>query len=192
MNMNSTQNVEDYFSTHEEVSRRIDFSQIQFAANLIYNKILDGKNIFTMGNGGSAHNASHYITDWNKMANTSTGLKVKGTCLNDNMGLVTAFSNDLSFEEIFSGQLKILMNNEDLVIVVSGSGNSRNIIKALEYANENNATTLAFLGFDGGESIKIAQHHILVPSFDMQICEDIHLKIGHMIMKFLCKYEIRK
>ena len=84
------------------------------------------------------------------------------------------------------------MNSDDLIIVVSGSGNSRNIIKALEYANKNDATTLAFLGYDGGEAIKIAQHHVLVPSFDMQICEDIHLKIGHMIMKFLCKYEIKK
>ena len=190
--MDNIQNVEDYFSAHEEVSKKIDFSQIQFASNLIYKKIIEERNIFTMGNGGSAHNASHFITDWNKMSNIATGLRVKGSCLNDNMGLVTAFSNDLSFEEIFSGQLKVLMNSEDLIIVVSGSGNSRNIIKALEYANENNASTLAFLGYDGGEAIKIAQHHVLVPTFDMQICEDIHLKIGHMIMKFLCKYEIKK
>ena len=82
------------------------------------------------------------------------------------------------------------MQKDDLVIVVSGSGNSQNIINALDYANNNNATTLAFLGYDGGKAISIAQNHILVPSFDMQICEDIHLKIGHIIMKFLCDFKI--
>ena len=143
-----------------------------------------------MGNGGSAHNASHFITDWAKMSNTEKSIKLKGMCLNDNIGMITAYANDINFEDIFTGQLKIYLQKDDLVIVVSGSGNSQNIINALDYANNNNATTLAFLGYDGGKAISIAQNHILVPSFDMQICEDIHLKIGHIIMKFLCDFKI--
>ncbi len=182
--------IEKYFKRHSEIIKKINFLEIQKATEIIYTKVKDSKNIFTMGNGGSAHNASHYITDWNKMSYYHQGIKVKAQCLNDNTGLITALANDHSYEDIFTGQLKVLMNDGDLVIVVSGSGNSKNIINALKYANENNADTLAFLGYDGGEAIEIANNSILVPSFDMQICEDVHLSIGHMIMKSLCKIDV--
>jgi len=192
MSLINESDIKEYFNVHASITKKINFSQIEEAANIIFEKVKDQKNIFTMGNGGSAHNASHYITDWSKMSYVSKGLKVRGVCLNDNNGLLTAYSNDISFNDVFKGQLQYLMNSGDLVIVVSGSGNSRNIIEALKYANENGATTMAFLGYDGGESIKISQHYVHVPSFDMQICEDIHLKIGHIIMKFLCSYDVIK
>ncbi len=188
--MNKPFEPEKYFSKHSEVAKELDFSKITLIADLIKKKIASKNTIFTMGNGGSAHNASHFITDWAKMSNTEKSIKLKGMCLNDNIGMITAYANDINFEDIFTGQLKIYLQKDDLVIVVSGSGNSQNIINALDYANNNNATTLAFLGYDGGKAISIAQNHILVPSFDMQICEDIHLKIGHIIMKFLCDFKI--
>ena len=182
--------VKDYFVKHNEVAKKLDFKKIMSAVDLIKKTVDQGGTIFTMGNGGSAHNASHFITDWAKMSSTEKSIQLKGICLNDNIGLVTAYANDISYDEVFAGQLKIYLQKKDLVIVVSGSGNSQNIIQALNYANNNDATTLAFLGFDGGKAIKIAQNHILVPSFDMQICEDIHLKIGHIIMKYLCDHKI--
>ena len=143
--------------------KRLDLAKIISAANLIRETVDRGGTIFTMGNGGSAHNASHFITDWAKMSNTEKSIKLKGMCLNDNIGMITAYANDINFEDIFTGQLKIYLQKDDLVIVVSGSGNSQNIINALDYANNNNATTLAFLGYDGGKAISIAQNHILVP-----------------------------
>jgi len=178
-----------YFKTHGEINSNIDKNQILKASSIILKKIKDQKNIFTMGNGGSAHNASHFITDWSKMANVHSGIKVRGICLNDNNGLITAYSNDISFSEIFSGQLKYLMNEGDLVIAVSGSGNSQNVVKAVEYANENGGTSIAFVGYDGGKLKDLAHHTIHVPSFDMQICEDAHLSIGHIIMKYLCSID---
>ena len=182
--------VRDYFEKHNDVAKILDFAKVMSAANLIKQTVDNKGTIFTMGNGGSAHNASHFITDWAKMSNTEKSIKLKGMCLNDNIGMITAYANDVNFEDVFSAQLKIYLQENDLVIVVSGSGNSQNIIKALNYANNNKANTLAILGYDGGKAIKIAQNHILVPSFDMQICEDIHLKIGHIIMKYLCDFKI--
>ena len=164
-------------------------SQIIKSSEIILSKIKNKNNIFKMGNGGSAHNASHFITDWSKMANVHSGIKVRGICLNDNNGLITAYSNDISFSEIFSGQLKYLMNEGDLVIAVSGSGNSQNVVKAVEFANENGGTSIAFVGYDGGKLKDLAHHMIHVPSFDMQICEDAHLSIGHIIMKYLCSID---
>ncbi len=189
--MNKPFEPEKYFSKHSEVAKKLDFSKITLIADLIKKKVDSENTIFTMGNGGSAHNASHFITDWAKMSNIEKSIKLKGICLNDNIGLVTAYANDIKFEEIYSSQLKVYLKDNDLVIVVSGSGNSQNIINALEYANDNNATTFAFLGYDGGKAISIAQNHLLVPSFDMQICEDIHLMAGHIIMKYLCDNQIK-
>ncbi len=188
--MKNTEEISKYLNIHRDIFLKVDLESILSAIELIKIKVQEEKKIITMGNGGSAHTASHYITDWNKMSFIENGLKIRGFCLADNIGLLTAYANDLSFDEVFSGQLKSIMDNGDLVICVSGSGNSKNIISALEYANQNNATTLAILGYDGGKAIKIAHHSILVPSFDMQICEDIHLSIGHLIMKSLCNIGI--
>ena len=87
--------------------------------------------------------------------------------LTDNIGLITAYANDVSYEEIFSEQLKPVLNEDDLVICISGSGNSKNIIKAIEYANSINAVTLGILGYDGGEAIKECKHKVLVNCFDI-------------------------
>ncbi len=188
--MNEKKLIEKYFSTNKNIIDNLNLDEVISAINLIKNKIKNSNSIFTMGNGGSAHNASHFITDWNKMVHLNTGKKVKGYCLNDNIGMITAYSNDIKFDDIFIEQLKNLLEKDDLVLVVSGSGKSKNILNALNYANNCNADTLAFLGYDGGDAIKIAKKSILVSSFDMQICEDIHLQIGHIIMKCLCDFEV--
>lgn len=89
------------------------------------------------------------------------------------------------------GQLKALLDEGDLVVAVSGSGNSPNVLRAVEYANANGAQTLAVVGYDGGALRKLAHHSVWVPSFDMQLCEDVHLMFGHMVMKTLCGSSIR-
>ncbi len=184
--------IEDYFQEHSNVQKKLDLSNLRNIVNLINQKFKDGKTVFTFGNGGSAHTASHFITDWIKMGNTFKKNQYHGICLNDNIGLITAYANDFSYSEVFSGQLKTLLKKDDLVIAISGSGNSKNVIEAIKYANEFGSDTLALVGFDGGEAMKIAKYNFHVPSFDMQICEDIHLKFGHLVMKEICNIGIEK
>ena len=180
----------NYFNSHKNLFEKIDRDSITNAIKIIKKKFLNQSTIITCGNGGSAHTASHFITDWNKMINLATNKIFKGICLCDNVGLITAYANDIEYNEIFSGQLKAILCPEDLVIAVSGSGNSKNVINAVKYANSVGADTLAFVGYDGGELIKVAKNSVMVPSFDMQLCEDIHLMLGHMVMKELCNAEI--
>lgn len=189
--MNVDFSISNYLDAHNELTKKLNINEIQEAIELIKLKFNQNKKIITCGNGGSASTASHYITDWNKMVNLATGKKFRGISLCDNIGLITAYANDLSYDEVFSGQLATIADPGDLLIVVSGSGNSPNILNALEYANHNEINTLAILGYDGGRAIHLSAKTFLVPSFDMQLCEDIHLKFCHMVMKELCSDSIR-
>jgi D-sedoheptulose 7-phosphate isomerase len=178
--------VSAYLSAHARLFAQLD--QPSFLAGIAVVKAAfdAGKQIITCGNGGSAYAASHYITDWNKMVNLATGRKLHGISLCDNIGIVTAFANDVAYDEIFVGQLKAILRPGDLVVAISGSGNSRNVVKAVEYANAEGADTLAVVGYDGGALKRIARRSVWVPSHDMQLCEDLHLMFGHMVMKTLC------
>lgn len=180
-----------YLEAHVALLGTLSLQSAQAAVDLIGAKYADGKKIITCGNGGSASTASHYITDWNKMGNLATGRKFRGVSLCDNIGLLSAYANDISYDEVFSGQLRAIMDEGDLVIAVSGSGNSPNVVKAVEYANANGGETLAIVGYDGGELMRRARHSFLVPSFDMQLCEDVHLMFGHLVMKTICGYSIK-
>lgn len=188
--MNQEFSIDKYLGAHAKLAESLNHDEINFGINLIREKFLSGKQIFTCGNGGSASTASHYITDWNKMIRLATGKKFKGISLCDNLGLITAYANDFSYEEIFSGQLKGLMESGDLLVAISGSGNSPNVLKAVECAHQIGGDTLGVVGYDGGKLKQLAQHSILVKSFDMQLCEDVHLMFGHMVMKSLCNSRI--
>ena len=181
----------NYLSAHAKLAADLDQAAFQAAIDLIRSKFEQGRKIITCGNGGSAHTAAHYITDWSKMAQLATGRKFRGLSLCDNVGLITAFANDLAYEEVFSGQLKSILDEGDLLIAVSGSGNSPNVLRAVEYANSIGADTLAVVGYDGGKLKPMAKSAVWVPSFDMQLCEDVHLMFGHMVMKTLCGSPIR-
>ena len=182
--------VSNYFREHQKLFDKVNVQDIEKAIILIKDKFNNGKKIITCGNGGSALTASHYITDWNKMINIATKKKFKGICLCDNVGLITAFGNDFCYDDIYSGQLKSILDDGDILIAISGSGNSKNVLNAVNYANEKGTETLAIVGFDGGKLIDAARHKVHVPSYDMQLCEDIHLMFGHMVMKSLCNTEI--
>ena len=189
--MQTSFTTENYLEAHRALGNRLDIQSIEQAINLIKTTSEAGKKIITCGNGGSAYTASHYITDWNKMVNLYTGKQFRGFSLADNIGILTAFGNDLSYDDIFSGQLKAILDKGDLLIGISGSGNSPNVIKAVEYANETGAITLAIVGYDGGKLLPLAKHGVHIPSFDMQLCEDYHLIFGHLVMKSLCSVPIK-
>lgn len=189
--MKTNFSVSNYFEAHRHLAEKVDADALQASIGIVQKAFETGKKIITCGNGGSASTASHYITDWNKMVNLATGRKFRGVSLSDNIGLITAYGNDLSYEDVFSGQLAAIADEGDLLIAISGSGNSPNVLKAVEYAKTNGINTLGIVGYDGGKLMSMVQHAFLVPSFDMQLCEDVHLMFGHMVMKTLCASGIK-
>lgn len=184
--------INNYFKAHTELAARLNVPMFQAGVDLIRHKFEQGKKIITCGNGGSASTASHYITDWNKMVNLATGKKFRGISLCDNIGLITAYGNDISYDEVFAGQLKAIMDEGDLLVAISGSGNSPNVVKAVEYANSIGGDTLAVVGYDGGKVKELSKAAVWVESFDMQLCEDVHLMFGHLVMKTLCGSSIKQ
>jgi D-sedoheptulose 7-phosphate isomerase len=184
--MSAAFSVDRYLAAHGHLLKTLDVGAFEAGIEVVKAAFDSGRQIFTCGNGGSAYAASHYITDWNKMVNLATGRKFRGVSLCDNIGIITAFANDIAYEEVFTGQLKAILEPGDLVIAVSGSGNSTNVVNAVDYANGAGAVTLAVVGYDGGRLKEIARHAVWVPSFDMQLCEEVHLMFGHMVMKALC------
>jgi len=143
------------------------------------------KTIFVMGNGGSAATASHFVEDLSKATIIKGKLRFRAIALTDNTPSILAWGNDTSYERIFIEQLKNLMEPGDIVVGISGSGNSANVIKAIEYANKNGAITIGLCGFDGGKLKKISRNYIHVSSNNMQQVEDIHLLISHLLVSLI-------
>lgn len=175
-----------YFTKLRSAIDELDRAEFDNGVDLIRDAWQRGAQIITLGNGGSSMTALHFITDWNKMVYLKHGKPFRGRSLVDNMGLVMAYGNDISFADIFIEQLKNLLNPGDLVIAISGSGNSENVIRAVDYANANGAVTLGLAGYSGGRLKEKAQHCIWVRRNDMQLCEDAHAIFGHIVMQTLC------
>lgn len=175
-----------YFSNLKLAIDCLNFDKIDEAVKLIEQKWRNGNQVIVIGNGGSSLTALHYVNDWNKSIFLATGRPFYGRTLVDNIGLLMSYANDVSFEDIFVEQLKNILKVNDLVIALSGSGNSENVIRAIEYANLNGAATLGVCGFQGGRLSKVSQHHICSRIDDMQLSEDIHFVFGHIVMLHLC------
>lgn len=178
---------ENYFLKFNQVLETIDMNEFQHGVDLIRDTWQRGNQIITLGNGGSSMTALHFNTDWNKSVILKTGKSLRGRSLVDNIGLLMAYANDISFEDVFSEQLKNVMLPGDLVVAISGSGNSENVVRGVEYANKNGAITLGLCGYDGGKLKSMAQHTVWVNSFDMQVVEDLHAMFGHITMQYLCE-----
>ena len=160
------------------------FEEIASAILLAYN---DKRQIFVMGNGGSGSTASHFACDINKGCCMDIEKKFKVICLNDNIPTMLAYANDLSYEKVFVEQLKNFLQPGDVVIGISGSGNSENVIQAVLYAKENQGKTIGFTGFDGGRLAQLVDIPLIAAINDMQKVEDVHMIVVHMIMQYFCK-----
>lgn len=163
----------------------LNLDQLDHFRNLILEATYRDNTIYIFGNGGSGASASHIAGDFLKSLNMDKRENLRIHCLNDNYPAIGAISNDLCYEDTFVFQLQALLRPNDLVIGLSGSGNSENVIRAIKFANENQAITMACVGFDGGVVKTLAQHCIHVPVQDMEISEDIHMMIFHMIKRAL-------
>jgi D-sedoheptulose 7-phosphate isomerase len=147
------------------------------------------RTIFLFGNGGSASLASHMCCDLGKGTAPASGKRLRAIALTDNAALITAWANDTSYENIFAEQLENLLRPGDVAFAISGSGNSPNILAALEYARRAGATTVGITGFEGGKMRPFCDACVVVPSANMQIIEDLHLSIAHSVFRAL-RHEI--
>ena len=177
--------INEYIHMEKTVLDSLPIENISEVMNVLEEARLNRKRIFICGNGGSASTASHLECDFNKGISYDIDVKYDIECLSDNVAMMMAIANDISYDDIFVVPLRNKMKPGDVLIGISGSGNSENVIRAFEYADELGATTIAFTGYSGGRLKQIAHHNVHVEVDNMQIVEDIHLVLNHMMMFIL-------
>lgn len=180
--MNYTANIQNYLDREIEIIKKLDVEQINTAMQEIERAYQAEGNIYIFGNGGSASTASHYANDFNKGISEYLEKKFRFVCLNDNVPTVMAIANDIGYDEVFRFQLRGKLTPNDLVIGISGSGNSKNVLNAIEYAKECGVRTMGIIGYDGGKLLDLADTSILAPIMNMQVSEDMHMMFDHLIM----------
>ncbi len=176
-----------YFDCMTSLLATIDPEPIDAFADLLYEARRDDKRVFIFGNGGSAYNASHHVTDLVKTASVDGGKRLQAFSLVDNYGMTTALANDVGYEDTFIFPLESYARPGDIAVAISCSGNSPNIVKACRWAKEHGLTLVALSGFQGGKMAQYADIHINVPHDNYGIIEDLHLSVGHIVTQ--CIYE---
>ena len=183
--------VKNYLDTLKKELDTLDLTSVKKIVDLLFEAWKNNKQVFIFGNGGSAITASHFACDLGKgtleRVYDRNEKRFRVISLTDNVATITAYSNDLSYDDIFIQQLRNLVQPGDLVIAITGSGNSVNVLKAVEYANQVGATTIGFLGFNGGKLIDMVDHCILMKSNHYGRIEDSHLILEHLICSYLAK-----
>ena len=174
--------INTYLEHEIDTLKALDVNEINAALNLLLETFENGNTVFVFGNGGSSATASHFQNDFNKGVSEHTEKKFNFQCLNDNVATVMAVANDIGFDEVFRFQLIGHMRPGDVVLAISGSGNSRNVINAVEYAKEQGAKVIGLTGFGGGKLKELSDVSLHVPVNSMQITEDIHMVFDHLMM----------
>jgi len=185
--MNLARQIDDYFSSVTNTLEKLDREKISEFVNVILETSAKGGTIFIFGNGGSGATASHMCGDFVKGVSCGSRKKLKAICLNDNVPALTAIANDISYEEIFVEQIRNFLKKDDLVIGISGSGNSNNVVKCIEYANKIGARTVAFCGFSGGKIKDISSLSIHADINNMEAAEDIHMIVAHCVKSIMVR-----
>ncbi|RKY12522.1 MAG: phosphoheptose isomerase [Planctomycetota bacterium] len=183
--MNRYLQIDNYFSLVTQALDKIDRHSISAFVDMVLRTSGSKANVYVFGNGGSGATASHICGDFAKGVSYGSDRKLKAICLNDNTPVLTALANDVSYDDIFVEQIKNLLKPDDLVVGISGSGNSINVVKALEYANSIGAATVAFCGFCGGKIKQIASLAVHAEINNMEIVEDLHMIIAHCVKNII-------
>ena len=165
---------------------KLEFEKIHTLAEALRDAWRENRQVFICGNGGSAANAMHIANDLFCGVAKDFGVGIRAHALPANQSLITCLANDVSYEDIFSRQIEVLGRPRDILIALSGSGNSINIVKAIETARKIGMKTFAILGYTGGKCLQMADVSIHFKVEDMQIAEDLQLIVGHMITQWLC------
>jgi D-sedoheptulose 7-phosphate isomerase len=178
-----------YVGEVQDILGRLPLEQLQAICDALYRAYENDQTIFVFGNGGSAALASHLACDLGKGTHApcpptldmSGVRRIKVFSVTDNVPMITAWANDAAYEDIFVEQIENFIRPGDVAFGISGSGNSPNVLKALQLARERNATTVGFTGFQGGKMRNLLDYGIVVPSNSMQQIEDVHLVMGHLV-----------
>ena len=173
--------IEEYLVGLQECLEELSTHDIEEAASIIFDACRKGKRIFIMGNGGSATTAMHFARDLQIGTAVAGKPRVRASCLADNMAFVTSLANDIGYDCIFEEQLVGQLGEGDVVIGISASGNSPNVLRAIEYARKNGAATIGFIGFGGGKLKDLADKSIILSKKDYQQVEDVHMVLAHII-----------
>ena len=178
---------EEYAKYLSKLLGNLDFAHLKDIAHLILKQAKKNKTVYIIGNGGSASTASHFATDFMHCSVINHKPIVRAISLSDNIALITAIGNDKGYEYVFSHQLERVASDGDILIAISASGNSKNLIEAFKTAKKIGMTTVALLGFDGGEMIKRADHtiHVKTPKGEYGPVEDTHLFLDHMLSFYM-------
>lgn len=181
--MNHQKNIKSFLNEQQKCLSNILINTNEI--NLVINHLIQARNrknsIFTIGNGGSASTASHFVSDLLKTCITKNANRFHAISLVDNIPVILAWSNDVSYDSIFIEQLKNMLKKNDVVIGFSGSGNSINVLNALKYAKKNNALCIGFTGQSGGKMKSLCDICIKIPSNEILSVESQHLVLCHCI-----------
>lgn len=190
--MNYTEDLKKYLELEIKVIESLNLDDINAVMNTLEEARLAHKRIFICGNGGSAATASHFAGDFNKGLSEILDVKYDFECLSDNVPMMMAVANDYDFSQVFVKPLANKLHEGDVFIGISGSGNSENVVKAMEYAKNNGGKTIAIVGYKGGKLKEMADLSIHVNIDDMQISEDVHMIMDHLMMHTLYEYHKNK
>jgi D-sedoheptulose 7-phosphate isomerase len=177
--------IPDYLVKLQTVLAESNWEPVELLSQDVLECLKEKRQIFLCGNGGSAGNAIHLANDFIYGVAKQTGRGLRVNALTANPAIITCLANDVGYDSIFSEQLAVLANSDDLLIVLSGSGNSKNIIQAIEQAKKIGVKSYGILGFSGGLCKEMVDVPIHFNIDDMQIAEDLQLVVGHMVMKWI-------
>lgn len=174
-----------YLDAMAGVIDQLDSGAIDRYADILLKAWKEGHRVFVFGNGGSAYNASHHVTDYVKTASVEGQPRLRAMSLTDNVGLTTAVGNDLAYDQTFLYPLEAHAEPGDVAVGISCSGNSPNLLAACKWAQANGLIVVALTGFSGGKVAELADLHINVPSDNYGVIEDLHMSIGHIASQML-------
>mgnify|MGYP003488834573 FL=1 len=177
------EHITSYISVLQDTVGKLPVDPITRVVETLQNARLEGSKDFVMGNGGSASTANHFVCDLAKNTRHDSLPHFRVIGLTDNMAIFSAYANDEGYENVFAAQLANLVEAEDVVIAISASGNSANVVKAIQEAKSYNAVTVGFTGFTGGKLASLVDIQVHVDSHVIEHVEDIHLMLEHMIVK---------
>ena len=183
--MHASDSVDFYLTKLERTIHELSREQIWAVIHVLMEAWRQGRHIFLLGNGGSAATASHMANDFNKLTIVPGQPRLKTLALTDNVPLMTAWGNDTAYEDIFVEQMLNFLEPHDIVIGISTSGNSPNVIKALMVAKEHDAVAVGFTGHDGGKLKDIVDHCVCIPDDHIGRQEDGHMILDHVIANTL-------
>src|SRR5574344_286492 len=183
-----TKEIKAYYAREVRVIESLDVAELNRAMNALLSCYERESTVYVFGNGGSSATASHMVCDFNKGTCANVEKRFRFVCLNDNVPTMMAVANDMSFHAVFYYQRENQLEKGDLILAISGSGNSHNVIKAVEYAKKSGCEVIGMTGYDGGRLARLSDYQLHVPADDMQITEDLHMGFDHMIMQIFWKY----